>query len=444
VFLGPTENGVSKESGLLESWPEAGPPVLWKHALGEGYAPPSVRGERLVVMHRRRDREYVACFHAETGESLWTYDYETDFSDPYGYNGGSRCAPVLSETRCYTFGPQGKLLCLDLATGRKIWEHDTATKWNVPDHFFGAGCTPILEGKLLIVLVGGQPNAGVVAFDADTGTVVWEAVGQATWDNAVTDEPGGKPYRWTGREMSVSYSSPVCATIHGRRHLLCLMRQGLVSLDPMNGELRFKYWFRSRLHESVNAARPVVQGDLIFLTAAYDTGAALLKVQPDGVNYDVVWRDKRGLSAHWSTPIIWKDHVFGFSGRHENEAQFQCVELSSGNLKWETNGYAGDLSLLEQDSQTGKIVEKTTRKPVPFPFYGRGSKILADGKFIVLAERGTLALVEPSVEGFRELSRVQYPEMSYPSWAAPVLSRGRLYLRSETHLLALDLKRPRP
>ncbi len=413
---------------------------MWSRKLGEGYAPPSVQGERVVVMHRLRDMEIVECLQAQTGETLWKYAYETDFSDPYGYNGGSRCAPVLTERFCYTFGPQGKLLCLDLAEGKKVWENDTTRNWQIPEHFFGAGCTPILEGRLLIVLIGGQPNSGVVAFDAATGRVEWESIGKATWDGAATDEPGNRPYQWTGKESLVSYSSPVCATIHGQRHLLCLVRQGLVSLDPANGKLRFRYWFRSRTHESVNAARPLVIDDQIFLSAAYDTGAALLKVKPEGDAYDVVWRNKRGMSTHWSTPIALDGHVYGFSGRHEPEAQLQCVELATGELKWESNGFSSDLSTLEQDPRTGRIREKATGRAVPFPFYGRGSKILADGKFIVLAERGTLAIVRPSTQGLEEISRVQFPEMGYPSWAAPVLSRKRLYLRSESHIVCLDLQ----
>lgn len=443
-FLGPRETGISGETGLLDAWPEAGPPKLWSKRLGEGYAPPAVMGERVVVMHRLRDREIVECLHMQTGEPLWTYDYETDFSDPYGYNGGSRCAPLLTETRCFTFGPQGKLLCLDLATGAKVWENDTEKNWNVPPHFFGAGCTPILEGDLLIVLVGGQPNSGVVAFNPENGKVVWESVGRDTWDDFPTDEPGNRPYRWTGKESLVSYSSPIVATIHGERHLLCLVRQGLVSLDPKDGRVRFQYWFRSRTHESVNAARPVVIDDLVFLSAAYETGAAMLRVKPDNESYDVVWRNRRGMSTHWSTPIAYQGHLYGFSGRHEQEAMLQCVEIETGDLKWESNGFEGKLSELEQNPQTGEIRNKFTQKAVPFPFFGRGSKILADGKFIALAERGTLSLMRPSAEKFDEISRVQFRELRYPNWAAPVLSRGRLLLRSENHLLCLDLQKPRP
>jgi outer membrane protein assembly factor BamB len=441
-FLGPRDNGVSAETGLLQEWPAEGPPLLWHRKLGEGYAPPSVRGERLIVQHRLRDREIVECLHAHTGETLWKYDYETDFTDPYGYNGGTRCAPVISATRVYTFGPQGKLLCLELDSGNKVWERDTRAEFDVPEHFFGAGCTPILDGNKLIVLVGGQPNSAVVAFDAQTGKTLWEAAGKDTWNGVPTDERGGRPFRWSKGEMLVSYSSPLIAAIHGKRHLLCLLRQGLASLDPDTGATNFRYWFRSRTHESVNAARPVVVDDYIFLSAAYETGAALLRVKPSGKEFEVVWRKPDGMATHWSTAIHHQGYVYGFSGRHEPEARLQCIALATGELQWETSGFERDLNDLEQDPLTGRIRDKTTGKFIPWPFYGRGSAILADGKLIVLGERGTLALVELNAERWVERARTSYPQIGYPSWAAPILSRGRLYLRAERNVVCLDLRAP--
>jgi len=441
VFLGPQQTGISQEKNLLDKWPAEGPALVWEKQIGKGYSAPSVLAGRLVVHHRLRDEDIVECLNPVTGDSLWNYRYETDFSDPYGYNNGPRCSPLLVDNRCYTYGAQGKLLCLELSSGKKLWERDTMSDWKVPAHFFGAGCTPILEDGKLIVLVGGQPNSGVVALDPLTGKTIWESVGKATWDGVVTDEPGKKPYVWTGDEMVVSYSSPIAATIGGHRHLLCLVRQGLVSLNPADGSVRFRYWFRSRTHDSVNAARPVVVDDLVILSAAYDTGAAALRVLPDGKSFEEVWRKRRGLSTHWSTPIVYKDHLFGFSGRHENEATLQCVDLKTGDLVWESNGFTGDLSNLTQDQFTGQILDKTTRQPVPWPFYGRGSKTLADDKFFVLGERGTLALVKPSTTEFQEISRTSFKNLKYPVWPAPVLSHGYLYLRSEDWLLCLDVSK---
>lgn len=437
-FLGATHDGVSRETGLLKKWPEGGPPVLWEREVGTGYSAPSVVGNRLVLHHRPEDEELVECLRADNGRTLWTYGYRSRFRDPYGYNNGPRCSPLLAESHCFTLGAEGKLLCLTLDGGQLVWERNLLQEFNVPDGFFGVGATPILEGDKLIVLVGGQPNSGVVAFDAATGKTLWENVGKSTWDGAETGWPGESNYAWTGEEMVVSYSSPIAATIHGRRHILCLMRQGLVSLNPETGEENFSHWFMSRTYESVNAARPVIVDDTILLSAAYRVGSTLLKVRPNGKEYDVVWSNPRTLLSHWTTPIHHDGCYFGFSGRHENEGTLCCVDARTGEVKWETSGWER-LQDLSQGAD-GSILDKRTGKTIPWPLYGRGSAILVDGKFIVLAERGTLALVEADTSEWKEISRSAGPRMHYPSWTAPVLSRGRLFLRCEDALVCLDLR----
>lgn len=446
-FLGPSGYGVSKETGLLKTWPKSGPPILWEKGIGSGYSAPSVRGNRLVVHHRVEDNEVVECLRADTGKTLWQYKYETAFQDPYGYSNGPRCTPLLTENRCYTFGAEGRLLCLNLKTGNKIWLRDCYKDFDLedeqtgrPNWFFGIGCTPILEGELLIAIVGGQPNSGVVAFDADTGKTVWENVGKNVWDGAETGWTAQPRYTWTGDEQVASYSSPVAATIHGKRHVLCLMRHGLVSLDPKTGKVNFKYWFRSRAHESVNAARPVVIGDKIFVSAAYRVGSALLQVNKDGTSYKELWRNRRNMLTHWSTAIHVDGSIYGFSGRHEQEGRFRCIDLKSGQVQWSTTGYEGDVKDLAQDPQTGRIIDRKTKEPIPWPFFGRGSKIRVGDKFIVLGERGTLALVNVNPKTFQEISRTSYKQITWPAWTAPVLSRKRLYLRDEDSLLCLDLK----
>lgn len=230
--------------------------------------------------------------------------------------------------------------------------------------------------------------------------------------------------------MVVSYSSPVAATIHGQRHLLCLMRQGLVSLDPATGAERFHFWFRSRAHESVNAASPVVVGDTILLGNAYRVGGALLRVAKDSRGCEVVWRHVETLATHWSTAIHHQGAYFGFSGRHENEGTLQCVAADTGKVLW---SYDGLDRLQEVESQL------LGTDPPPWPAYGRGSAILVEGKLIVLGERGSVALVAADQRGFRELALWSPPGMTYPCWTAPVLSRGRLYLRSEESLLCVDV-----
>lgn len=445
-FLGPGSYGVSAETGVLDKWPKNGPRILWEKKIGGGHSAPSIRGNRLVLHHRVGDQSVVDCLRADTGERTWRYTYpsENKYNDPYGYNNGPRCSPLLTKNRCFTYGAEGQLACLDLKTGKKIWQRDCVKDFGLADEetgrvnwFFGIGCTPILEGNVLIAIVGAQPNTGVVGFDAKTGKTLWKAVGKKTWDGV---ETGAGPYKWTGNEQIASYASPVAATFHGKRHVLIFGRQGLVSLNPKDGSERFKYWFRSRSYESVNAARPLVIGNKIFLSVAYKQGSALLEVNDDSKSYKVLWRNRRNMLAHWSTPIHVDGYIYGFSGRHEREGAFRCIDLKTGKVQWSTNGFAGDLDDLTQDPQTGEIKDAKTGKAVPWPFLGRASKIKVEDKFIVLGERGgTLTLVKINPKKYVELGRAAYKQISWPAWTGPVLSRKRLYIRDEDTLLCLDL-----
>jgi len=442
-FLGSRHTGVSGETQLPLDWTAGRPSLVWKKEVGTGYSAPSILGERLVVHHRIRRKEVISCRSVTTGEEIWQYSYFSEFSDPYGYNDGPRCSPILDDEQCITFGAEGMLSCVSLTDGTLQWQHNLQEKYQLPDWFFGVGCSPILDGERLYVLVGGQPNSGVVAFNRRDGSVLWEAGGKTTWEGE-TDSNSQREYEWTGTEMVVSYSSPTLATIHGKRHLLCLMRQGLLSLDPETGDENFHYWFRAKVHESVNAARPLVVDDQIMLSAAYRTGSALLKVNPNGKTFKEVWRDRRNLLAHWSTPIHVDGFVYGFSGRHENEGELRCVRLSDGKVMWKTSGFDGDVSQFARDRRTKQIVDVKTGRPVPYPYYGRGSLTQVGRRFVVLGERGTLAIVDVDPQKFQEHGRFSLPEIHYPAWAAPVISGGKLYLRSEDWLVCLDATKIRP
>ncbi len=405
------------------------------------YALPILRN-RLIIHHRpdvkQDSKEIIECLAADSGKQLWKYEYDTDFRDPYGYNNGPRCSPLLTPKYCYTFGAQGKLYCLNLEDGKLIWNRDCLKDFDVPPGFFGVGSTPILEGNKLIVMVGGKPNSGMVAFDALTGKTIWENVGKKVWDGATTGWERMPEYKWRGNVKLSSYSSPLAVTIHGKRHLLCLMRQGLVSLNPEDGSVNFKYWFRSMINDSVNAARPVVIDDKIFLSAAYQVGSALLQVNSDGKSYKELWRNPTNMMTHWSTTIHHAGYLYGFSGRHERGATMRCVSLKDGKVMWETDGTSPVIGKVKRNQSTGKFEWIDTGKPAPWPFYGRGSAILADNKFIVLGERGTLAIVKVDPKQFSEACRTSFPQINYPAWAAPVLAHKKLYLRSESHLICLD------
>ena len=174
---------------------------------------------------------------------------------------------------------------------------------------------------------------------------------------------------------------PTLATVHGRRTLLSLTRQGLVSLDPNTGKINFSRWFRSRANDSVNAANPIVIGNQVFCSAAYyGVGSFLLDIAEDGKQFTEVWstneRRKKNrrldpaVEIHWTTPILHDGHLYAFSGRNEPDAQFRCVELKTGRVKW---------------SRDERWRAYSSKQP---NVYGRGSTIMADGKLFVLGEGG--------------------------------------------------------
>jgi outer membrane protein assembly factor BamB len=441
-FLGPCANNTSRETGLLDKWNTNGPPLLWDRVVGTGYGAPSIRGEFLVLHHRVEGEEIIEAFGAATGKSVWRYGYPSQFIDPYGYNNGPRCTPLLTSNRCYTFGAEGRLVCLELQTGNLVWQRDTAKDWNVPPAFFGVGSTPLLEGNKLIVMVGGQPNSGVVALSPATGETLWENVGKKNWNGTITTGwRTEKPYQWTGEEKQASYASPVAATIHGCRHILCFMRQGLVSLNPTNGQVYFSRWFQSVLNDSVNAMCPVVLDDLILLSGAYyRVGAVLLRIKPSGDSFEEAWRSPKRpmerdtitrqfvqpvLEVHWNTPVLHEGYLYAFSGRNEPDATFRSIEFKTGKLMWSRD-----------ERWAGHPPPRSKTQP---PVYGRGAAICADNKLIVLGEGGLLGLFRINANKDEEICRSQIPQLHYPCWAAPVLSRKRLYLRSEDHLVCFNL-----
>ena len=427
-FMGANRDQTSPEVGLRETLP---PKILWQREIGTGYSAPSIRGGLLVLHHRLGGEEIVEAMDAGTGRARWRFAYPSRFTDPFGYNNGPRCTPLLTTDRCYTFGAEGVLLCLELGTGKEVWRRETSKEFEIPEAFFGVGSTPILEDDKLIVMIGAQPNSGVAAFDPKTGRTLWENVGEKTWNGVpMTGWRGERTVQWNPSDPAfqkqASYCTPVAATIHGRRQILCCTRQGLVSLDPGSGAVNFSFWFRVPQDSSVNAMTPVVHGSDIFLSTAYFRGGSvLLRVAPDGRSVNEIWRGTQ-LEIHWTRPVLSGGHLFAFTGRNEPDARFRCVEWSTGKVKW-------DRDEAWPNGGHGKVAPGDEPK-----VFGRGSAILADNKLIALGEAGLLGIFRPNVEQLEEVSRWQVPELSYPCWAAPVLANQRLYLRSEDRLICCD------
>ena len=206
-FLGPERNGSYRGAAIVTAFPAGGPPVVWRKKIGQGLSGPVVVGNHVILFHRVGDREVVEAIDAARGTTEWQSGSPTTYRDDFGFDEGPRAVPVVADGVVYTFGAEGELRATAVEGGDVLWSHKTAKEFNVPKGFFGAAGSPLVEGGRVIANIGGA-KAGIIAFDARKGSIVW-----------------------TATEDAASYSSPAGATIAGQRHAVFLTRNGLSSVS---------------------------------------------------------------------------------------------------------------------------------------------------------------------------------------------------------------------
>ena len=409
TFLGPHHDGSSRETGIRTDW-SGGLPIVWQTEVGEGYSMASVADGRLFFFDRVGDEARLMALDAATGKLLWESRYPTDYTDYYDYSGGPRASPVVDGERVYAYGVEGRLRCHDVTDGTVLWEVDTAARFGVVKNFFGVGSTPVVEGDLLITMVGGSPpgtpkihsekvvgnGTGLVAFDKRSGEV-----------------------RWKASDELASYATPRLVDIGDRRWGFAFARGGLLGFEPRTGRVDFHFPWRAKILESVNASTPVVVGDTVFLSETYGPGSVLLRVA-DGAEPEVVWKDPRSrreqsLQTHWNTPIYHDGHLYASSGRNSGDAKLRCVEHATGKVKWSERGLT------------------------------RSMMLAVDGHLVVLTEYGRLLLVKLDPESYQLVTELELTDgdgqalLKHPAWNAPVLANRLLYVRGKDRLVALEL-----
>ena len=330
-FLGPTGDSKSQETGIITEWGDKGLKVLWERELGSSYGIGTISKGRYFQFDREADKAFVVCLNAESGRQLWKFEYTSSYQDLYGYDPGPRCSPLVDGNRVFVYGTEGMLYCLNATTGKEEWSVDTVEKFGVIQNFFGVGSNPVVEGDLLICMVGGSPakdkqippgqldlvspnGTGIVAFNKTNGKVEYQVI-----------------------DDLASYSSLKISTIGDRRWCFAFARSGLVGFDPANGKVDFEYPWRAHTLESVNAASPVVGDDEVFISETYGPGTTLLKVESG--KSTVVWKDEefsraKAMQAHWNTPVYVDGYVYGCSGRHTQNADLRCVDWTTGKVMW--------------------------------------------------------------------------------------------------------------
>jgi outer membrane protein assembly factor BamB len=376
-WRGPHRDGISAETGLLDSWPKGGPPLLWKtQGLGEGYASSAIADGRLFIQGQQGDEEFVLALDANTGKQLWRSHTGIPFKESRGY--GPRGTPTVDGDRVYALAADGMLVCLDAATGKRIWGY------NVVDHFhghvphWGISESPLVEGDRIIVTPGGS-GAAVVALDKTNGKVLWQS-----------------------QSDGAAYSSPMAFDAGGTRQLAVFTADAALGLDFATGKLLWRY--ERVANGTANIATPIVHDGEIFVSSDYGTGCVLLKVAAGGNASEVYFN--RDMRNHYSTSVLVGDYLYGFSSSILTAMKFQ-----TGEVAW-------------RDRSVGK-----------------GSLIYAEKHLYVLGEDGIVALVDATPSGYHEISRFEIPKGGFPTWSQPVIANGKLYLREQDNLSCYNIKK---
>lgn len=378
-WLGPNRDNSSTEK--VSPWKNA-PTVVWRQPVGEGNSSPILADGR-VYLHSRvkdKDEEEIVALDAKTGKELWRYQYpRANFTSLYG--NGPRATPAVVDGKLYTHGLTGVLTCLDAAKGEKVWQVDTWDKFKAPKLFFGAACSPLIEGDQVVLNVGGK-GSSIVAFDRKTGDVAWQTL-----------------------DDKASYSSPAVRGSGKSRELLFLTGENVVGLKPEKGEVAWKYPLIDALAES--ATTPVQTGDILFATSITYGGVGLTN---DGKE---AWKSDK-YNSYFTTPVaIGKDHL----------CMVTCTKPPA--LR-----YSATLRFVE--AATGK--ELWAREKVGQ--YHASLLRTGDGKILMLEDSGNLVLVEPTEKEYRELARSKVCGFT---WAHPALVDGKLYVRDGKEVLCLQL-----
>lgn len=397
-WRGPNRDGVYGETGLLETFPAAGLKVRWRAAVGWGFSSPVVAQGRVIVSDAQlanpKVREEVHCFDEATGKPLWTHSHEAIYPDwafVPGQEQGPNGTPVVGNGKIYALGPLGhRLFCLDAARGALLWQKDLAAEYQI-DETAGISASPLIEGQLLIVLIAGQSDASVVAFDKDSGKEVWKSL-----------------------DEYVAHSSPIIVTAGGARQLIVWSLRSVSALDPATGKTYWQEAFKSSGSAGV-VATPVFSDNRLLVNGL------MLKLDADKPNATVLWPATPRQRYLTSTSTAQMRGGYLYCG--EKSGLLVCRNASTGEEVWQTDKAT--------DSQYGT----TTSLHLTL----NGDSVL------LFNDRGELIRARLTPKGYHEISRVPLIEPTYPSsgrkvaWSAPAFANRHVFARSDKELICASL-----
>lgn len=408
-WRGKGRSGVWTEDGILDSFPAEGLTPAWRTPVNAGFAGPSVSAGRVFVTDFKKSAglkgtERALALDEKTGRILWTREWVADYRG-IGYAYGPRATPTVDGDRVYVVGGSGILLCLNAGTGDLVWQKDYARDYQMEMPGWGVTSAPVIYGRLAIAIVGGKPDAKVVAFDKLSGKEIWRALES-------TSEQG--------------YAQPIILEAGGVPQLIIWHPKAVASLNPENGRV---YWEQAfNVHMGMTLATPVRSGSNLLVTSFYN-GSMLLELL--GRSAAVTWKGKSqseidtdGLHAVVNTPVIDGDYIYGIC----SYGQFRCLRLKTGERVWETL----DVTKEKARWASGFIVRHRDR-------------------YFINNDRGELIIAKLSPERYQEVSRTKLVRPTSSSgnrralgavnWTHPAYANRHIITRNDEEIISVSLQR---
>jgi outer membrane protein assembly factor BamB len=399
-WRGPDRTGLSKETGLLKSWPEKGPTEAWRiTGLGDGYSTPSVSAGRIYVMGTKEGEEYVICLDEKDGARIW--EAKVGQKEKVGYS-GPRSTPTINEGFAYSVASDGTLACVEIGKGEVKWQKNYMKDFGGKHGYWAYAESPLVDGDLVIGTPGAE-NAAVVAFNKKTGEVVWKT--SVAGLERKPPDPKSKAKGGASKGYAIAgYSSVVVAEIGGIKQYVQFLDGGVVGVNAKDGKVLWHY--EEPANSIANITTPIIRGDHVFAVTAYSTGAGLAKIvkSGDGLKAEPQYFVSKFQNHHGGVVLV-KNHLYGTTG------SLLCVEFETGKIIWEERSV------------------------------GKGAVTFADGHLYVRGENGKVALVEANPAKYVEKSQFMQPDRSkQQAWPHPVIANGKLYIRDWDLLLCYDVK----
>jgi outer membrane protein assembly factor BamB len=397
-FRGEDYSNINSEAvPLIEKFGSGRPDILWKMNLGEGHAAPAVfKGKGYILDYDETKKEDILrCFSLATGEELWRRGYHVRLKRNHGL---SRTIPAVTEKFVVTIGPRCQVMCVDRKSGNLLWGIELEREYKAEIPFWYTGQCPMIDGDTAILAVGG--TALLIAVDCNTGKRIWETPNLKGW--------------------KMSHASVMPMTLNGKKMYVYAAIGGVCGISASGSDRGKILWENTEFGPNVLAPSPVIMpGGMVFLTAGYGAGGALMKVtESNGVFKAVLlqkYKPSEGLASEQQTPVYLDGYLYGIQPKDAGGHRNQFVACK-----------ADDCMKIRMSS--GKDER-----------FGLGPYILADGKFFIVNDDGELTIAKATPSSFKVLSKTRIID-GQDSWGPVAITGGYLLMRDSKQMVCLDIK----